>query len=314
MRTVFAGSTPQAAECLEELSKTQQVRLVLTRPDARKGRGRKEEPNPVKEEAERLEIECFDGRPSDPAFARKLEEEGVECGAVVAYGRLIPPGLLSLLPKGWYNLHFSLLPYFRGANPVAACVLNRYAHCGVTVFKLTEGLDEGPWVLEEPYLPSSFPTAGELMEDLARIGKKALARALEEVGAGAAKLCPQQEAEGLVYAGKIGKDEARIDFSLGREEVFYRVLAFNPNPMAWAEAEAGGRKTYVKLNRLGLLAPDLPPAPAGSVTSFSKKAFVRCSDGWLELKEITPASKKKMSGETWLRGIRGGAEFLRPLP
>ena len=84
--------------------------------------------------------------------------------------------------------------------------------------------------------------------------------------------------------------------------------------MAWAEAEAGGERTYVKLNRLGLSSPGLPPALAGSVASFAKRAFVSCGDGWLELSEITPASKKKMSGEMWLRGIRGGAGFLRPLP
>ena len=138
MRTVFAGSTLQAAECLKELIATQDVRLVLTRPDARRGRGRKESANPVRQAAKELEIECFDANPSDPAFAEKLKEKEVECGAVVAYGRLISPRLLSLLPKGWYNLHFSLLPYFRGANPVAACVLEKYAHCGVTVFKLTE--------------------------------------------------------------------------------------------------------------------------------------------------------------------------------
>ena len=299
---------------MEELCRTQQVRLVLTRPDARRGRGRKEAPNPVKEAALRLGIECFDCKPSDPAFEAKIKEEGVECGAVVAYGRLISPRLLSLLSKGWYNLHFSLLPYFRGSNPVAACVLDRYAHCGVTVFRLTEGLDEGPWIARAPYRPASPLTAGELTEDLAKIGKKALCEALKEVESGTAFPKAQESAAGLAYAGKISKEEARIDFSLGREEIFYRVLAFNPNPMAWAEAKVGEERIYVKLNRLGLNAPELPSAPEGSVLSSSGKAFVRCADGWLELSEITPASKKKMSGQVWLRGIRVGAEFLRPLP
>ena len=314
MRTVFAGSTLQAAECLKELIATQDVRLVLTRPDARRGRGRKESANPVRQAAKELEIECFDSNPSDPAFAEKLKEKEVECGAVVAYGRLISPRLLSLLPKGWYNLHFSLLPYFRGANPVAACVLEKYAHCGVTVFKLTEGLDEGPWVLKEPYFPPSPLTAGELTGELAKIGKKALAKALLKVESGEAVLTAQQDLPGLKYAGKIGKQEARINFSGEREDLFYRVLAFNPNPMAWAEAEAGGQRTYVKLNRLGLSCPDLPRAAAGKIASFAGRAFVSCADGWLELLEITPESKKKMSGQMWLRGIRGGAEFLRPLP
>ena len=309
MRTIFAGSTLQAAECLEELAKKQEVCLVLTRPDAPRGRGRKEAANPVKEKAEKLGIEVFDGKPSDPLFAEKLKEKKVECGAVVAYGRLISSSLLSLLGKGWYNLHFSLLPYFRGSNPVAACVLDHYAHCGVTVFKLTEGLDEGPWLLKVPYVPSFPLTTGELTEQLTVIGKSALVKALGEVEEGKEELKAQEKEPGLKYAGKIDKSSARIDFSLPKEKIFYKVLACNPNPMAWAEAKAGEKTTYVKFNRLGP-GCDLPLQEPGSVSCFKGKAFVCCGDGWLELTEITPASKKKMSGETWLRGIRGEAKFF----
>lgn len=309
MRIVFAGSTFQAAECLEEVARKQEVRLVLTRPDARRGRGRKESPNPVKEKAAKLGIEVFDGGPSDPEFIEKLKREEVECGAVVAYGRLLSPKVLALLGKGWYNLHFSLLPYFRGSNPVAACVLNHYAHCGVTVFKLTEGLDEGPWVLKVPYSPSFPLTAGELTDKLAEIGKGALATALGEVETGKARLTPQEEEPGLKYAGKIDKDSARIDFSNPKEEVFYKVLACNPNPMAWARAETGETSTYVKFERLEMCG-FAPSAEPGSVTCVQGKALVRCLDGWLELTQITPASKRKMSGETWLRGVRGEVRFL----
>ena len=309
MRTVFAGSTLHAAECLEEIAKEQDVCLVLTRPDAPRGRGRKQAPNPVKEKAKELGIEVFDSKPSDPAFSEKLKEKKAECGAVVAYGRLISPALLSLLDKGWYNLHFSLLPYFRGSNPVAACILDRYAHCGVTVFKLTKGLDEGPWLLKVPYFPPSPLTCGELTKELTEIGKKALATALKEVEEGKEQLRAQEDEPDLRYAGKIDKPTARIDFSLPREEVFYKVLACNPNPMAWDEAEIGEKTAYVKFDRLAM-GPALPPSQPGSIACFNGKAFVCCKDGWLELSEITPASKKKMSGETWLRGIRGEVKFL----
>lgn len=313
MRIVFAGSTFQAAECLEEIARKQEVTLVLTRPDAPRGRGLKESPNPVKEKAEELGIEVFDGEPSDSALAEKIREKKIRCGAVVAYGRLIPPPLLSLLEKGWYNLHFSLLPYFRGSNPVAACVLNRYAHCGVTVFKLTEGLDDGPWLIKIPYLPSSALTTGELTQDLTEIGKKALTDALKAVEKGKEKLTAQEKEPDLKYAGKIDKPSARINFSRPREEIFYKVLACNPNPMAWTEARAGGKTTYVKLNRLNMIDFSSPLNP-GSLVCCQKKAFVCAANGWLELAQITPAGKKKMSGDTWLRGIRGEAKFLQPPP
>lgn len=309
MRTVFAGSTCQAAECLEEICRQQEVLLVLTRPDAFRGRGRKESANPVKEKAKELGIEVFDGKPSDSAFFKKIKESEIECGAVVAYGRLLPPLILSLPEKGWYNLHFSLLPYFRGANPVAACVLDHYSHCGITVFKLAEGLDNGPWLKKVPYFPSSPLTTGELTLKLTKIGKKALVEALKEVEEGKEKLSPQEEMPDLRYAGKIDKLSARIDFSRPREEIFYKVLACNPNPMAWSEAKVGEKTTYIKFDRLNMTSFQ-SSGKSGSVICRQNKAFVRCKDGWLELAQITPASKKKMSGDTWLRGIRGEARFF----
>ncbi|MCI1978854.1 MAG: methionyl-tRNA formyltransferase [Bifidobacteriaceae bacterium] len=240
MRILFAGTPQVAVPSLEAVAEHFDVVAALTRPDAVRGRGRKTEPSPVKVAAQRLGIPVLEMSPKDPTFLEKVAELGVEAAAVVAYGRILTQKVLDAVPMGWYNLHFSELPAWRGAAPVQRAIWNGDDTTGLTVFKITAGMDSGPIVLQRRVPIEGRPTSGELLESLAHEGPELLVKALEKVGAGTAQFRPQPDFADAdhAYAKKITPLDARADFSLPAEILDRRIRACNPDPGAWCEVHA----------------------------------------------------------------------------
>lgn len=304
MRLVFAGTPQLAADTLELLldSGRHQVVAVLTRPDAAKGRSSQLVPSPVAALAAERGIEVLKpSRPSDPALAQRLAELEVECVPVVAYGGLIPGSLLAAVPKGWVNLHFSLLPRWRGAAPVQRAILAGDELTGVTVFDLVAELDAGPVLATAPYEFGAEETAGEALAGLTALGGRLLLQTLDELEAGTAVAQPQPE-DGVTPAPKLTPAEARLDWQRPAEELARVVRANNPSPIAWTTLN--GERFRVLRAR-----PADGTAEPGAVEADRRSVRVGTGAGLLELIEVQPAGKRVLAAADWARGLRQASRF-----
>jgi len=304
MRVVFAGTPQLAADTLKLLldSGRHQVVAVLTRPDAAKGRSSKLLPSPVAELAEQRGIEVLKpARPSEPWLADRLAELDVECIPVVAYGGLIPGSLLSAIPKGWVNLHFSLLPRWRGAAPVQRAILAGDQVSGVTVFDIVSELDAGPVLATAPYEFGPDETAGEALGGLTAVGGRLLLETLDRLKAGTAQAQPQPS-EGVTLAPKLTPAEARLDWTLPAEQLARLVRANNPSPIAWTTLN----DERFRVLRARAIAGDAEP---GLVLVEPKTVRVGTGAGLLELIEVQPAGKRVLAAADWARGLRQSVRF-----
>lgn len=303
MRVIFAGTPAAAIPSLEALAASgHEVVGVLTRPDARRGRGRSLHASEVAEVAERLGLPVFKPHTlRDPEAQRMVEDLGAEAAAVVAYGQLVPPALLALYP--WVNLHFSLLPRWRGAAPVQRAIAAGDQATGACAFLLEEGLDTGPVItrMERPIGPEE--TAGDLLEDLATGGAPILVEALDGLADGTAHPTPQPE-EGVTLAPKVTVEEAEVDWRLPAQEIANRVRGFTPAPGAWSRLEDG---TRVKLRPVAAEgAAGLTP---GELRLGRHEVLVGTGGGAVRLGEVAPAGKSWMDAAAWSRGLRGEVRF-----
>lgn len=297
MRLVFAGTPEPAVESLKQLIESRhEVVAVLTRPDARKGRGRTLHPSPVKALAEQHGIEVLtpETLKDNAEIRERLRELAPDCIPVVAYGNLIPKDMLGIPAHGWVNLHFSLLPDWRGAAPVQHAILNGDTETGATVFRIDEGLDTGDilHVLVEPVV--SDDTSDELLTRLAFAGAVTLVEAMDGLEAGTIE--PQPQPEEGTYAPKITVDEARIDWTQQAEIVDRAIRAYTTAPGAWTTLN-GDR---VKVDRVtptetGELAP-------GEVAATKKVVCVGTGTNDVVLSRIQPPGKKMMAAADWARG------------
>ena len=300
MRLVFAGTPEVAVPSLDALlSSAHEVAAVVTRPDAPAGRGRRLVPSPVAVRAERAGVEVLKpARVGDAAFLDRLREIGPDCCPVVAYGALVPPVALQIPRHGWVNLHFSLLPAWRGAAPVQHAVLHGDDVTGATTFLLEEGLDTGPvlGVLTEAVRPRD--TSGDLLDRLSLAGAGLLVATLDALQAGEIVPVPQP-ADGVSLAPKLTVPDARVDWAAPAFHVDRLVRACTPAPGAW---------TTLRDERLRL-GPVLPVpgdglAP-GELRASKKAVIVGCGDGRLvQLGEVRPAGKRPMPADAWARGVR----------
>ncbi|GAB3075176.1 methionyl-tRNA formyltransferase [Corynebacterium aquatimens] len=298
MRLIFAGTPEPAVESLRALIDSRhEVVTVLTRPDARKSRGRTLHPSPVKALAEEHGIEVLtpETLKANDEIRQRLRDLAPDCIPVVAYGNLIPDDMLDIPTHGWVNLHFSVLPNWRGAAPVQHAILAGDDTTGVSVFRIDSGLDTGDVILStnDPIAPED--TAGDLLERLARGGANALVEAMDMLEDGTAQLTKQPE-EGT-YASKITTDDARIDWTQPVEVVDRAIRAFTPAPGAWTTL--GGDRVKV-----GPVTPagtsDLQP---GDVTVTKKHVSVGTGTGDVILGTIQPPGKKMMNAADWGRGL-----------
>jgi len=283
-----------------------EVVAVLTRPDAPTGRGRRLRPSPVATVAADHGVELLQPRRvSDPDSLTLLAARAPDCCPIVAYGGLIPPPALAVPPHGWVNLHFSLLPAWRGAAPVQHALIAGDDVTGATTFRLEQGLDTGPvyGVLTEPIRPRD--TAGELLARVAGSGAELLLATLDGIAAGGLDARPQP-AEGVSYAPKLTAADARIDWSTPALAVDRRIRGCTPAPGAWTTV--GGERL-----RLGPVVPVTAAEglASGELRIDRDEVVVGTATHGVRLGDVQPPGKRFMPAAAWIRGLRDPPAVLR---
>ncbi|MFE0628163.1 methionyl-tRNA formyltransferase [Streptomyces sp. NPDC058864] len=301
MRLVFAGTPEVAVPALDALiaSGRHEVVAVVTRPDATAGRGRKLVASPVAQRAEEAGIEVLKpARPRDEDFLARLREIAPDCCPVVAYGALLPRVALDVPAHGWVNLHFSLLPAWRGAAPVQHAVMAGDEVTGAATFLIEEGLDSGPvyGVVTEDVRPRD--TSGDLLTRLSHSGAKLLAATMDGIEDGALVARPQP-GEGVSLAPKITVDDARVDWTAPALRVDRVIRGCTPAPGAWTVF--GGER--LKVGPVTLL-PERTDLAPGELEVTKRAVYVGTGSHAVELGEVRPQGKKPMPAADWARGVR----------
>ncbi|MEV0492915.1 methionyl-tRNA formyltransferase [Streptomyces atratus] len=301
MKLVFAGTPEVAVPALDALiaSGRHEVAAVVTRPDAPSGRGRRLVASPVAERAEEAGIEVLKpASPRDEDFLTRLREIAPDCCPVVAYGALLPKIALDVPARGWVNLHFSLLPAWRGAAPVQHAVLAGDEVTGASTFLIEEGLDSGPvyGVLTEEVRPTD--TSGDLLTRLAFAGAGLLAATMDGIEDGTLHAVPQP-VDGVTLAPKITVEDAQVQWSAPALRVDRVVRGCTPAPGAW---------TVFRGERLKLIqaAPVLDRADLapGELSASKNHVYVGTGSHAVELLWVQPQGKKPMRAADWARGVR----------
>jgi methionyl-tRNA formyltransferase len=300
MRIVFAGTPAVTIPSLAAIAASRhELIAVVTRPDAPAGRGRQLMRSPAGAWADEHGLEVLTPqRPREPEFQDRLRELAVDVVPVVAYGALIPPSALEIPKHGWVNLHFSLLPAWRGAAPVQHAVLHGDEVTGASVFELAAGLDTGPvyGTLTEEIRPTD--TSGDLLERLATEGAGLLLAVLDAIEAGTARAHPQP-ADGISLAPKLSTEDARVRWSDPSFAVDRRIRACTPAPGAWTTL----RGDRLKLGPVRPVANAAPLKP-GELLVERTQVLAGTATTPVILGEIRAAGKKPMSAGDWARGLR----------
>jgi methionyl-tRNA formyltransferase len=302
VRLVFAGTPEPALPALRRLieSPRHEVVAVLTRPDAASGRRGRPEPSPVAREALDRGVPLLrPARPNSAEFVAELSEFAPDCCAVVAYGALLRDALLAVPSRGWINLHFSLLPAWRGAAPVQAAIAAGDAITGATTFRIEPSLDSGPvyGVATETIRPTD--TAGDLLERLSFSGAALLSSTLDGIADGT--LAPRlQPSDGVSMAPKITVEEARVRWDLPALVVERRIRAVTPNPGAWTLIG----DLRVKLGPVHIDAGTPKTLPPGAIHADRKSVWIGTGSEPVRLGQIQPPGKKLMNAVDWARGAR----------
>jgi methionyl-tRNA formyltransferase len=342
VRLVFAGTPEVALPALRALVNSRHtVAAVVTRPDAPAGRGRRLVASPVAEFAAELGIEALKpDRPREPAFLERLTAIAPDCCPVVAYGALLPQSALDIPAHGWVNLHFSVLPAWRGAAPVQHAVLGGDDITGASTFQIVKELDAGPvyGTLTEPVRPTD--TSGDLLDRLAVAGAQLLVATLDGIEDGTVLAVPQP-ADGISFAPKLTTDDARVDWKMPAHLIDRQIRGCTPDPGAWTDFES----TRFKLWPVTLTRPPVPPVPAasgaaGSIPAASipagsipvastpghiaagspevslapgqlrvERAAVYVGTGTVPVRlgDVQPQGKRRMPAADWARGLRADA-------
>jgi methionyl-tRNA formyltransferase len=301
MKLVFAGTPEVAVPALDALlaSGRHEVAAVVTRPDAPAGRGRRLVASPVAERAEEAGIEVLKPeRPRDPEFVDRLKQIAPECCPVVAYGALLPRTVLDIPRHGWVNLHFSLLPAWRGAAPVQHAIMAGDEITGASTFLIEEGLDSGPvyGTITEPVRPTD--TSGDLLTRLALAGAGLLAATMDGIEDGTLKAVPQP-AEGVTLAPKITVEDARIDWHAPALRVDRVVRGCTPAPGAWTTF----RGERLKLIQVAPV-PERTDLAPGALAAGKNNVYAGTGSHAVELLWVQAQGKKPMRAADWARGVR----------
>jgi methionyl-tRNA formyltransferase len=305
MRLVFAGTPEVALPALTAVAASAHDLVgVVTRPDAPAGRGRRLTPSPVADAAEALGVPVLKpGHPREPDFQAALRDLAPDACPVVAYGALLPQSALDIPPYGWVNLHFSLLPAWRGAAPVQHALWAGDDVTGATTFRIVKELDAGPTfgLMTETIRPRD--TAGDLLSRLAEGGAGLLVTTLDGIADGSLEARPQT-GDDVSFAPKIGVDDARVDWHQPAAVVDRQVRACTPAPGAWT-TYAGERL------KLGPVTPADGSLPPGEVMAGKNAVVVGTGTGAVRLGEVQAVGKRPMAAADWARGLRlAGGEVL----
>jgi methionyl-tRNA formyltransferase len=300
MRLVFAGTPEVALPSLRAFlaSERHTVVAVVTRPDAPAGRGRHLVRSPVGALADEHGIEVLTpAKPSDPAFLDRLRELAPDCCPVVAYGGLLPQSALDIPAHGWVNLHFSILPAWRGAAPVQAAIRHGDEITGASTFRIVKALDAGPvfGVLTEAVRPTD--TAGALLDRLAEAGAGLLVSTVDGIEDGTLEAV-EQPADGVSHAQKISTEDARLDFAAPALAVDRLARAVTPDPGAWAEF----RGERIKLGPV--TRTDADRLAPGELLVERRRVLVGTATEPVALGEVQAPGKKRMAATDWARGAR----------
>ncbi|MFD6566022.1 methionyl-tRNA formyltransferase [Micromonospora profundi] len=303
MRVIFAGTPAVAVPALAAVAASRhELVAVVTRPDAPAGRGRGLSRSPVGAWADEHGVEVLTpARPRDPEFLDRLRELAPDCVPVVAYGALVPPAALEIPTYGWINLHFSLLPAWRGAAPVQHAVLHGDELTGASVFQLEQGLDTGPvfGTLTDEIRPAD--TSGDLLERLADSGAGLLVAVLDAIADGTARAEPQP-ADGVSLAPKLTVEDARVRWADPAFAVDRRIRACTPAPGPWTTF----RDERVKLGSV-VPVPDGPELKPGELLVEKSRVLAGTATVPVRLGEVRAAGKRAMPATDWARGVRVSA-------
>jgi methionyl-tRNA formyltransferase len=299
MKVVFLGTPDLAVPSLEAVCRNHDVRLVVTQPDRPRGRGRQLAPPPVKERAAAIGLPVWQpsGLRGDGTLER-LQATGAEVLAVVAYGHFIPDSILEAVPHGAVNLHFSLLPAYRGAAPVNRAVMAGERQTGVTTFRITSQMDAGPVYLKRSLAIGPAETAGDVAHRLAVLGAPLLAETLDGLAGGA--LPAERQDESLATrAPKMRKEDGRIDWNRESRKVVCHILGVNPWPGAFTLHNGRPLKIW-----RAAADTESPGGPPGTVLSASAKEGLRVAakEGSVVIEEVQSEGKRRMSPVDFLAG------------
>lgn len=300
MRVVFAGTPEVAIPPLDALVDAgHDVVAVVTQPDARGRRGKSLVPSPVKQHAQERGLPVLTPeRASDPEFVAAIASLEADIAGVVAYGQILRPELLEATAHGWVNLHFSVLPEWRGAAPVQRAIMAGDEVTGASTFVIEAGLDTGPVIGVTTERIGPADTAGDLLERLAHLGAPLLLDSLSGLVAGALAPQPQSE-DGVSYAHKLSRDDAYVRWDLPAHVVDRQVRGCTPAPGAWTTLPDGS------VAKLGPVAPvDGPASVPGTVVERDGEVLVGTGTAPVRLSWIAPAGKRAMAAADWWRGAR----------
>ena len=304
MRLIFMGTPDFAVPTLLALAGAgHDIAAVYTRAAKPAGRGMALQPTPVEREARRLALPVLTPKTlKDEAAEAAFRAHNADAAVVVAYGLILPKPVVEAPRLGCFNVHASLLPRWRGAAPINRAIMAGDAESGVTIMQMDEGLDTGAMALVERMPISADMTAGELHDELAKLGSALMVRALAEIERGAATP-ERQPAQGVTYAEKISKAEARIDWTKPWKQVHDHIRGLSPFPGAWFEC--GG----VRVKALRSTKGEGKGAPG---TVLDGSLTIACGDGAVRLMQVQRAGKQPMGAEEFLRGtkVEAGAQLL----
>ncbi len=307
MRVVFAGTPEFAVSSLRAAARHHEVVAVYTQPDRPAGRGRGLAPSPVKLEAVARGIPVYQPETlKDEAAQQQLRDLQPDLMVVVAYGLILPRAVLNIPTHGCWNVHASLLPRWRGAAPIQRAIQAGDATTGVCLMQMEAGLDTGPVLLHQELPIAATATGGDLHDSLAALGAQVLSDGLGLLRAGIKPIARPQPAEGVTYAHKLDKAEAKLDWALDAQALARTVRAFNPWPIA--EAQLAGERVRIH----GAVALDLAHGQApGTVLAAGREGVdIACGQGALRLRVLQREGGKAITAADYLnarRDLRVGA-------
>ncbi len=301
MRIVFAGTPDFAVPCLQAAARHNEVVAVYTQPDRPAGRGRGLTASPVKQAALERGLPVYQPLSlRDPAAQAELAALQPDLLVVVAYGLILPQAVLDIPTHGCWNVHASLLPRWRGAAPIQRAIQAGDSHSGVCLMQMEAGLDTGPVLLEQSLELAADETGGSLHDKLAALGAQVLADGLGLLRAGLRPVARPQPAEGVEYAHKLDKAEARLQWSQDAQVLERQVRAFNPWPVA--EAQLQGERVRIHAAQA---IPGVPGMPVGSVLAATKAGIdIACGKGALRLLVVQREGGKPVAAADYLNARR----------
>ena len=306
MRIFFAGTPKNAADSLFSLHQAGlDIVGVLTRKDAPVGRKKIMTASPVAVQATELGIQVIKSNHFDESTITKISEFKADLGVVIAYGAFVNDSGLGLFPKGWINVHYSLLPKYRGAAPVQHAILNGEEFTGVSIFQLDEGMDTGPLVSSVPTRIEPGENSARLLDRLTDLGISSLLETIPAIAAGIAKY-ERQPREGVSLAPKISRQDAKMNWATSAKALEAFTNAMNPEPMAWA---ASGEDVLRIISAREYLAPSFSISER-EVKMVDQSIVVGCRDSILELLTVQPAGKNMMPARDWYNGQRDKGTFV----